>query len=160
MVEEGKRAAARGAANESRLLAALLARDFNASKVDLPSSTYDIVVELESREIIRLQSKTVNPSGSVSFQGGTRGGVDRSYVSGVKTYVQNTKTSDAVVGVDARTANGEGSVDFYFVPTVLIEAIGQKSIVTNKVQPGKNNWDLLHYCKDRDQVLRLFGHLL
>ncbi len=42
----GRQASARGFANESRLLAALLDRGFNASSVDLPHSTYDIVVEL------------------------------------------------------------------------------------------------------------------
>ena len=158
MLEKGRLDSAKGFANESRLLGALLARGYNASKVDLPHSTYDIVVELSPVEIIRLQVKTVDPSGSIKFGGGTRGGVDRQYISGVKAYVQNTETSDAVVGVEAHASNGEARIDFYFVPTVFIEAIGQQSIRTSKVQPGKNNWELLSYCKDKAQVLSLFGY--
>ena len=121
----GKQAAAKGAANENRLLAALLDRDFNASKVDLPHSLYDIVVELDSGVIIRIQAKTVNEGGSISFVGGSRGGVDREYKSGVKTYTQNTATSDIFVGVQSRKTNGDDKTDFYFVPTLLIEWLGK-----------------------------------
>ena len=158
MEEKGKLDSVKGFANESRLLGALLARGYNASRVDLPHSTYDTVVELSAAEIIRLQVKTVDPSGSIKFGGGTRGGVDRQYISGVKAYTQDTKTSDVVVGVEAHASNGEGRIDFYFVPTVFIEAIAQKSIRISKVQPGRNNWELLSYCRDKAKVLSLFEH--
>ena len=75
-----------------------------------------------------------------------------------QTYVQNTETSDVVVGVEAKAGNGERQIDFYFVPSILIEAIGQKSISIKKVQPGKNNWELLSYCRDKAKVLSLFEH--
>lgn len=157
--EKGKISSAKGFANESRLLGALLARGYNASKVDLPHSTYDIVVELNKSNIIRLQVKTVSPSGSIPFTGGGRGGQDRIYVSDVKHFVHSTETADVLVGVDSITNNGESQIDFYFIPTILIENIGQKSIVKNKVKAGKNNWNLLKYCKEREQVLRLFGKI-
>ncbi len=156
-MQRGKLASAKGFANESRLLGALLARGYNASRVDLPHSTYDIVVETDS-DFIRIQVKTA--SKSISFTGGTRGGVDREYRSGVKEYVQSTKTSDIVVGVwaDESKANGERQIDFYFVPTLYIETLRrkgkpQKSLSINKLKAAKNNWELLERCKDKDFVL-------
>ncbi|MXV78233.1 hypothetical protein F4001_07735, partial [Candidatus Poribacteria bacterium] len=116
ITDEGKLASAKGFANERRLLAALLERGYNASIVDLPHSTYDIVVE-SGNDIIRLQVKTVSKSGSIKFTGGLRGGVDREYKSGVKEYTQSTETSDAVVGVQSIMNNGDKSIDFWIVPT-------------------------------------------
>ncbi len=54
---KGKLALAKGFANESRLLAALLERGHNASRVDLPHSTYDIVVEQSAHDINQGTSK-------------------------------------------------------------------------------------------------------
>ena len=150
--DKGKLASAKGFANESRLLAALLERGYNASRVDLPHSTYDLVLELDAANIIRLQVKTVGGSGSVSFSGGLRGGVDRSYKSDVKAYVQNTKTSDVVVGVRSIKVNGDTDIDFFIIPTLYIERLGQKSISVNKVPQTRNNWHLLERCKDEQYV--------
>ena len=123
----GKLNAAKGFANENRFLAALLARGYNASRVDLPDSTYDIVVEKKStQEILRVQVKTVGRDGRVSFIGGLRGGVDRQYKSGVKEYTQNTSTSDVVVGVKSERSNGDKETDYYIIPTLFIEKLGQK----------------------------------
>ena len=155
----GKQASATGFANESRLLAALLDRGFNASSVDLPHSTYDIVVELEKNSIIRVQVKTIGRSNSIKFTGGSRGGVDREYKSGVKSYTQDTTTSDIVVGVKSRKFNGDDKIDFYFVPTLLIEHLKQQSISANKMEKWKNNWDILRHCKDQDFVENTFLEL-
>ena len=76
-------ASAKGFANESRFLAALLERGYNASRVDLPHSSYDIIVDVGRGELIRVQVKTVSPANSIKFTGGTRGGVNRTYKSGV-----------------------------------------------------------------------------
>ncbi len=91
-------ASVKGFANENRLLGALLERGYNVSKVDLPHSSYDLVLE-HGADMIRIQVKTVGVSKSISFVGGIRGGADREYKSDVKMYVQNTKKSDVVVGV-------------------------------------------------------------
>lgn len=155
----GRLAAATGFANESRLLGALLGRGYNASKVDLPHSTYDIVVEL-ANDIIRVQVKTVGSAGAVSFTGGTRGGVDRVSDTGVKRYVQSTETSDIVVGVEVRQSNGEAQVDFYFIPTLFIERLGQGSLSVNRIPASKNRWDLLDRCKDKEFVYGFFHNLL
>ncbi len=151
-VSPGKLASAKGFANESRLLAALLERGYNASRVDLPHSTYDMVVETDGGNLIRIQVKTVSSSGSIKFTGGTRGGVDREYRSDIKAYTQNTETADVVVGVQSVKANGDTEIDFFFVPTIFIEKIGQKSISTSKVRKSKNNWTLLENCKNEDFV--------
>lgn len=153
ITDKGKLASAKGFANESRLLAALLERGYNASRVDLPHSTYDIVVELEQNNIIRLQVKTVSKSGSVSFKGGVRGGADRFYKSDVKEYIQNTGTSDAVVGVKSTKKNGDTDIDFWFIPSCYIEHLGQGSLSVNKIPRAKNNWKLLENCKDTNYVL-------
>ena len=136
-------------------MAALLERGYNASRVDLPHSTYDIVVELE-QNITRLQVKTVTSSGSISFKGGTRGGVDRKYHSDVKEYTQSTRTSDCVVGVSSTKSNGDTDVDFYFIPTLYIEKLNQGSLSINKLRTAKNNWELLEKCKNKDFVLQIF----
>ena len=151
-VSDGKLASAKGFANESRLLAALLERGYNASRVDLPHSTYDMVVETDGGDMIRIQVKTVSSSGSIKFTGGIRGGVDRECRSDIKAYTQNTETADVVVGVRSVKSNGDTEIDFFFVPTVYIEKIGQKSISTSKVQKSKNNWVLLENCKNKDFV--------
>jgi len=151
-VSPGKLAAAKGFANESRLLAALLERGFNASRVDLPHSTYDMVLVTDGGSLIRIQVKTVSSNGRINFSGGTRGGIDRKYRSDIKTYTQNTETADVVVGVRSVKANGDTEIDFFFVPTIFIEKIGQKSILISKVQESKNNWILLEKCKDKDFV--------
>ena len=65
--KKGKQDSIKGFANESRLLAALIERGYNASRVGLPHSTYDIGVEIATRDIIRIQVKTISPSKSISF---------------------------------------------------------------------------------------------
>ena len=153
---QGKLASAKGFANENRLLAALLERGYNASRVDLPHSTYDIVVEQANGNMIRVQVKTVGSSGSISFQGGVRGGTDRSYKSGVKEYTQSTKTSDIVVGVRSKQSNGDTEIDFYFIPTLMIERLKQKSLSVNKIPQARNNWKILEHCKEETFVIENF----
>lgn len=153
--EIGRQASIKGFANESRLLAALLERGFNASMVDLPLSTYDIVVELNRDDMIRVQVKTLKGN-SVPFTGGGRAGVDRTYKSSVKEYTHSTKTCDVVVGVRSTRDNGDVNVNFYFVPTIYIEHIKQKSKAVGMIPFCKNNWSILERCKDRDFVIDKF----
>lgn len=149
---KGRLASAKGFANENRLLAALLERGFNASRVDLPHSTYDIVVEINNQQIIRIQVKTIGMSNQISFIGG----VDREYKSSIKEYVQNTKTADIVVGIQSIINNGDSEINFYFIPTLFIENIKQKSISIHKIDMAKNKWEILESCKDPEYVHALF----
>ncbi|MDD8030386.1 MAG: hypothetical protein PHQ25_00100 [Acidobacteriota bacterium] len=124
----------------------------NVSLVDLPLSPYDIIIVRKlasgSEDIIRIQSKTARKS--VSFIGGSRGGIDRTYKSGVKTYIQTTKHSDCVVGVH----HEDNKTELYFVPTVLIEKLGKKSISLTKICKLKENYEILENCKNKSFVLK------
>jgi len=149
--EKGKMASIEGFANEKILCGILMKKYGNVSLVDLPLSPYDIIVVRKlqdgSEDIIRIQSKTAKKS--VSFVGGARGGKDRIYKSGVKTYVQTTKHSDCVVGVH----HSDNKTDLYFIPTILIEQLKQKSISLSKIEKLKNNYEMLEKCKDNNFVL-------
>lgn len=123
----------------------------NVSLVDLPLSTYDIIIvrkKDETEDIIRAQVKTAKKS--ISFIGGSRGGVDREYKSGVKTYRQSTTTSDVVIGIHPID---DKTYELYFVPTILIEALNQQSISINKISDLKENYYILENCKDKEVVL-------
>jgi len=150
--ERGRQASVDGFAHEHIVVGILMKKFQNVSLVDLPLSTYDIIIVFKkedgSEEIIRAQVKTAKKS--ISFVGGTRGGIDRTYKSGVKEYVQSTATSDVVIGVHPLDND---SYELYFIPTILIEKLGQKSISINKVEKLKNNYDILKKCKDYNFVI-------
>ena len=159
--ERGRQASTDGFANELIAAGILMKRYRNVSLVDLPLSPFDIVAVLkdsdDSENIIRAQVKTATDS--VSFTGGSRGGVDREYKSGVKTYRQSTMTSDVVVGINA---TGPSSFDLFFVPTALVEALDQGSIALSKIARLKNNYEMFERCKEREFVLercRYYGIL-
>jgi len=98
-------------------------------------------------DIVRAQVKTAKSS--ISFTGGTRGGVDRTYKSDIKTYTQSTETCDVVIGLHPH----DDSYDLYFVPTILIEILGQSSISLNKIKSLKNNYEMLDNCKNPEFVI-------
>lgn len=147
----GLQASIDGFANEKILCGILMKRYANVSLVDLPLSPYDIILVRKlpnlHEDIIRLQSKTATTS--VKFVSGSRGGVDREYVSDIKTYVQSTKHSDCVVGIHSEN----DKYDLYFVPTLLIEKLAAKSISLTKIQALKNNYEILENCKNEIFVL-------
>jgi len=151
--KRGKQASVDGFAHEHITVGILMKKYQNVSLVDLPLSTYDIIIVFKDQEgkedIIRAQVKTAKKS--ISFKGGTRGGVDRQYISGVKEYTQSTKTSDVVIGLNPL---GNNKFALYFVPTLLIEELNQKSISLNKVEPLKNNYEILENCKNKDFVVQ------
>lgn len=150
--ERGRKASVDGFAHEHIVVGILMKKYQNVSLVDLPLSPYDIILVFKNaenqEEIIRAQVKTAK--NSVSFIGGSRGGVDRTYKSGVKTYCQSRETSDIVIGLHP---SGIDSFELYFVPSVLIEELNQKSISLNKITPLKNNYEILEKCKDKDFIV-------
>src|SRR3989344_7004951 len=119
--KRGLQASVEGFAHEHIAAGILMKKYQNVSLVDLPLSPYDIVIVLkeDSKEnIIRAQVKTAKKS--ISFTGGTRGGVDRFYKSDVKRYIQSPLTSDVVIGLCPK--NGQkNEFDLYFIPTLLIK---------------------------------------
>jgi hypothetical protein len=148
--QRGRKAAINGFAHEHIAAGILMKRYGNVSLVDLPLSPYDIVIVYKTEhgeDIVRAQVKTAKHA--VSFTGGSRGGVDRVYISGVKTYVQSTSTCDVVIGLHPY----DDSYDLYFVPTILVEKIGQSSISLSKIEQLKNNYEMLDNCKNADFVI-------
>jgi hypothetical protein len=152
--EIGKQASIDGFAHELIVAGLLMKRYQNVSLVDLPLSPYDIIIVRKlptgGENIIRAQVKTSRTS--VNFTGGTRGGVDRVYKSGVKTYTQSPDTSDVIIGVKP---NVEGSYDLFFVPTVLVSYFGTKSKGLGTIECFRNNYEILERCKDLDYCLRI-----
>lgn len=77
--------------------------------------------------------------------------MDREYKSGVKEYTQSTLTSDVVIGLHPL---GKDSFELYFVPTVLVEQMNQKSISLSKIETLKNNYSVLENCKNKELILK------
>lgn len=149
--ERGRKAAIEGFANEKILCGLLMKKYANVSLVDLPLSSYDIIIVRKlpdgNEDIIRVQCKTA--SKSVSFVGGSRGGVDREYKSHVKTYVQSPERSDCIVAIHFRGNKPE----LYFIPTLLIPKLGTKSVSLNRIKSLRNNYKMLENCKNSDFVI-------
>src|SRR3989344_3323719 len=146
--KRGLQASVEGFAHEHIAAGILMKKYQNVSLVDLPLSTYDIIIvfkEAGKESIIRAQVKTATKG--LSFTGGTRGGVDRTYKSDVKKYIQSTLTSDVVIGISPKKGKGVNEFDLYFIPSVLIESLKQSSISLNKIQKFKNNYEILERCK-------------
>lgn len=149
--KRGRQASVDGFAHEHIVVGILMKKYQNVSLVDLPLSTYDIIIvrkENESEDIIRAQVKTAKQS--ISFTGGTRGGVDRVYRSGIKKYRQSTTTSDVVIGIHPID---DKTYELYFVPTILIERLDQDSITINKIRELKENYEILENCKDKSWIV-------
>jgi hypothetical protein len=150
----GRQASVSGFANEHIVVGILMQKYSNVSLVDLPLSSYDIVLVKKHNDVddfIRIQVKTAKST--VSFVSGSRGGVDRNYDredNTSKEYRQSTITSDVVCGIHA---NDDNSFDLYFVPTILIEELNQKSISISKIS-GLKDYRFLENCKDKDWVIQ------
>lgn len=151
--ESGLQASISSFAHEHIVVGLLMKKYQNVPLVDLSLSTYDIIIvrkdEDGSEDIIRAQVKTA--AHSVRFTGGTRGGIDRAYKSGVKEYIQSAETSDVVIGVHPISDN---SFELYFIPTVLIECLNQKSISINKISNLRENYFILENCKDSELIVQ------
>ena len=150
----GKQASVDGFAHEHIAAAILMKRYHHVSLMDVPLSSYDILIDLrdadDHEEIIRAQVKTARTS--VPFTGGGRGGVDREYKSGVKTYTYSTENSDVVIGIHP-IDDDDRAFELYFVPTILIEKLGQKSIAISKIERLKENYFILENCKNEEIVI-------
>ncbi len=150
--KKGKLASVEGFAYEHIAAGILMKKYHNVSLIDLPLSPYDLIVvfknEFGEETIIRAQIKKATKS--ISFIGGSRGGIDRTYKSGVKTYVQSTKTSDIIIGVHPIS---QDAFELFFFPTILIEKINQKSISLSKISGLKNNYFFLENCKNIENIL-------
>ena len=151
--ERGRQASVDGFAHEHIVAGILMKKYQNVSLVDLPLSPYDIIIVRQDaagyEDIIRAQVKTARQS--IPFTGGSRGGIDRAYKSGVKEYTQSTVTSDVVIGIHPISDN---AYELYFVPTLLIERLNQKSISINRIRDLKENYFILENCKNEEVIVQ------
>ena len=142
-------AANKGIANEHIALGILMHK-YNASKIDLPSSKFDIIIERKINDYIRIQSKATKSG--IGFIGNMRGG--KSIGGGSRkeySYRYDTKSCDVVMGVKS-TIDNLGilkEVDLYFLPTIIIEKLKQKSISYKKIEIFKNNYEVLENSKNQ-----------
>lgn len=151
----GKQASVDGFAHEHIAAAILMKKYHQVSLMDVPLSSYDMLIDLrgtgDHEEIIRAQVKTARST--VPFKGGGRGGVDRVYKSGVKTYTYSTENSDVVIGVHPIDDN-DRTFELYFLPTILIENLNQTSgIAISKIGHLRENYFILENCKNKEIVI-------
>jgi len=144
-LDKSKRDAIRGKANEIIALGILLPDFPDAMLSTHEQSSYDMLIPLSRNVVVRAQIKT--STNSISFTGGTRAGVDKTYKSSVKEYIYSSKILDLVIGVK-QEENSLGNYDLYFVPTKVIDKLGQKSISVNKVEFTKNHLAVITHCTD------------
>ena len=151
--EKGRQGAIDGIAHGHIVFGLLMKKYRDVFHSDLPLSSYDIIIGKKRNDseenTIRAQVKT-SPQ-VVPFTGGGRSGVARRYKSGVKEYIYSTKTSDVVIGIRPIDDN---SFELYFVPTVLIEELKQKSISIRRIQALKDNYFILENCKNRRLIIQ------
>ena len=155
--ESGKQASIAGVANEHIVLGILLPFFPNTMLSSHQQSTHDLIIPHE--EIyIRAQVKTSKKS--ISFIGGNRAGVDRTYITSTnnpKTYTYSTKDTDIIIGIKPI---GIGIFELFFIPSIIVELSAQKSISTGKVGFTKNNFDYLKNCTDRSFCLKAYSDLI
>jgi hypothetical protein len=155
--ESGKQASIAGIANEHIVLGILLPFYPEVMLSSHQQSSHDLIIPI-GRKFIRAQVKTA--SKSVSFTGGSRGGVDRTYIKGKdnpKHYTYSTKDTDVVIGI---TPEDFGKYSLYFVPSIVIENLNQKSVSTSKIEFTKNNLEVLENCLDKKYSLEKFANLI
>ena len=124
--KSGSHAANIGIANEHIALGILMQK-YNASKVDLPSSKFDIIL-LHNKKYIRIQSKTAHPS--IGLKGNVRAGKANKGASDVNyAFRYDRSHCDILMGVKSNFDNEYKltSVDLFFLPTILVEKITNES---------------------------------
>jgi hypothetical protein len=159
IVGSGRDAAVLGVSNEYIVLAMLMTKYPNSSKVDMPLASYDPIIERSDESgtsFIRAQVKTATQS--ISFVGGTRGGVDRTYDRATnmsKLYVQDETKSDVVIGIH----RSQQQTTLYVIPTLLIKHFGQQSLSIKKANVF-SDWQMISLCdKEFDLKQYLTGQL-
>ena len=153
----GKASGIIGKSNELITLGLLLPEFTNAMLSAHELSSHDIIIPWQN-DYFRTQVKTANPS--ISFIGGTRGGIDRNYdqkenIS--KKYKYSTKDTDLVIGIKT---SGFGIFELFFVPSIFLDLTNQTTMSTNKLIFTKNNFEFVKSCKDKEFVKKHFSHLL
>jgi len=103
---------------------------------------------------LRCQVKTSQTGGSIRFTAGIRGGVDRTYIRpSPKEYKYTTQHNDLIIAVDKKT------LDLYLIPTRFVEKWKEKTKTLPKLEPLRNNWEILLNWND-EYLRQLEGKLM
>lgn len=134
-----------GDAHEHFVVAILMRLGFEVSITELSAEPYDCIVfafdkpPSEGGEKFALTTQVKTCTNSISLTGGTRAGVDRIYDAEEtedKSYKYTPDIVDLLIGVDKE------NIDLYLLPAFFTTDWG-KSKSLNKIEPLKNNWDVL-----------------
>ncbi len=129
-----------GDAHELLVTGILMRLGFDVSVASVKGGAYDVLIGAQrssnSKKKFWIRGQVKTAEKSVSFVAGSRGGVNRIYKSGVKTYKYTTKHNDIIIAVDKE------NLDLYLIPTIFIQMWG-KSKSLGKIPLLKNNWDIL-----------------
>jgi hypothetical protein len=142
-LNKSKLAAIRGKANEIIVLGILLPHYPNTMLSPHELSSHDMSIPISRSLSVRAQIKT-SPK-SISFTGGIRAGIDKTYKSSLKEYTYSADILDLVIGIKE---NSIGNYALYFVPTKVIDKLGQKSISVNKVLFTENDFEVIERCTE------------
>jgi len=154
IVGSGRDAAVLGVSNEYIVLAILMTKYPNSSKVDMPLASYDLIIERSDERrtsFIRAQVKTATQS--ISFVGGARGGVDRTYdrvTNNSKIYVQDETKSDVVIGIH----RSQQQTTLYVIPTLLIKYLRRQSLSIKRAKVF-SDWHMISLC-DKELELKQY----
>jgi len=154
--EKGKKDSIRGKANEYLALGALLPVYPNTMMSSNEQTAHDLIIHLEKNKDVRAQVKTVSEKNTISFMGGKRSGAERQYISSVKEYRYSAKDTDLVIGVRGFDI---GNFELFFIPSLVIDKIGQKSISVKKIKFTKNDFKIIEQCKDSDFAEKFYKQL-
>jgi hypothetical protein len=142
-IDKGKFAARLGDAHQLIVAGILMRLGFYVSLSLIKGESFDLVVFAYERPggkqiPLRCQVKTSEPNRSVRFVAGIRGGIDREYKHpSPKEYKYTTQHNDLIIAVDRDT------LDLYLIPTRFVEKWKEKSKALSKLEPLKNNWEIL-----------------
>ena len=146
-MNKGKHAALLGEAHQFIATGILMRLGFGVSVVSVRGGAYDLIIpayedfDSDPGRTVLIKAQTRTMTNSLKFIGGTRAGVNRIYIPGVKTYKYTEKDNDLILGVD------KASFDLYLVPTRHIAKWGT-SRSKALLQIYKNNWDILLHWND------------
>lgn len=129
-----------GPAHEHIVTGILIRLGFDVTPIGRLGVPYDLLIKAyengpQSKEVI-LRAAVRTCDKSISFTAGSRGGIDRTYKSGVKEYRYSEQHNDIIIGVDKYT------LDLYLVPTRFVENFGTGSKSLRQLALLKNNWHI------------------
>jgi hypothetical protein len=124
-----------GNADEMIVVGRCMKAGFPCSRADTTNGRYDAIVDTDGKTLLRVQIKGTS-TGSLSFKGGGRSGVQIDRSAEKKDYKYSKEDIDLIIGLDGN--NGE----CYIIPVEDLKQWGDTKALS-KLQKYKENWGLL-----------------